>query len=114
MHTYYAKANKHSHIIYVMFQIKMRVRECVFVHTPETAAPIKRAGTSFIKMGSSETVLRASVVVSSHRRGGQRRYSKCVSAKQSARIFFTILVWSNDSRNVCCDRLRFFGMSLYH
>lgn len=62
------------------------------VHTPETAAPIKRAGTSFIEMGSSETVLRASVVVSPHRRGGQRRYSKCVSAKQSARIFFTILV----------------------
>lgn len=70
-------------------------RVCV-VHTPETAAPIKRAGTSFIEMGSSETVLRASVVISPHRRRSQRRYSKCVSAKQSARNFFTILVYSNE------------------
>lgn len=62
-------------------------RVCV-VHTPETAAPIKRAGTtSVIEVSSGETVLRASVVVSPHRWGGQRRYSKCVSAKQSARYF---------------------------
>jgi len=60
---------------------------CV-VHTPETAAPIKRAGTtSVIKVSSRETILRTSVVVSPHRRRGQRRYSKCVSAKQSARYF---------------------------
>lgn len=73
----------------------------MFVHTPETAAPIKRAGTSIIEMGSSETVLRTSVVVSPHRWRGQRRYSKCVSAKQSARIFLAILAYSNPClRNV--------------
>lgn len=71
------------------------------VRTPETAAPIKRAGTSVIEVGSSETILRASVVISPHRRRGQRRYSKCVSAKQSARYF---LYYSSFAFYLCnCD-----------
>jgi len=75
---------------------------CV-VHTPETAAPIKRAGTtSVIKVGS-ETILRASVVVSPHRRRGQRRYSKCVSAKQSARYFLYYSSLASISRDCRLD-----------
>lgn len=85
-----------------------RDRVCV-VHTPETAAPIKRAGTtSVIEMSSSETILRAPVVVSPHRRGGQRRYSKCVSAKQkSARYFlyYSSLARSRPRNLGACSRL---------
>lgn len=95
IYTLYIHTYIHIYICDVL-NIYASQRVCV-VHTPETAAPIKRAGTSFIEMSSSETVLRASVVVSPHRRGSQRRYSKCVSAKQSARIFLTNLVYSNGS-----------------